>query len=92
MAKRPSLLETLQHDTPKSAEASSAPVTKLKTDSAKTEVVKSTVYFPKPVHEKLREIAFSQNCKVHDLVLEGLSHVLKEHGYAGVEELKQQKK
>lgn len=90
MAKRPNLLETLNNDNAKPAEAPAAPVTKLNTSAAKTEVVKSTVYFPKPVHEKLREIAFTQNCKVHDLVLEGLSHVLKEHGYAGVEELKQE--
>ncbi len=59
-----------------------------KTSPSKTTAVKSTVYFPPAVHQKLREIAFAKNCKLHDLVLEGISHVLEKNGFPTVDELK----
>lgn len=91
MSKRPSLLETLKQDQVKSAaQDNPTEITQLPVTKPQKEVVKSTVYFPKAVHQTLREIAFTQNCKVHDLVLQGLSHVLKEHGYPSVEELKKE--
>jgi len=51
-------------------------------------VVKSTIYLPSQAHRKLKEVAFARDCKVHDLIMEGISHVLKENGHPSVEELK----
>ena len=57
--------------------------------SKKADVVKSTIYLPPQVHRKLKEIAFAKDCKLHDLIMEGVSRVLVEHGHPTVDELKE---
>jgi len=41
---------------------------------------------PEPVHEALREAAFKERVKIHDIVLEGIGAALKRRGYLSVEE------
>lgn len=55
--------------------------------TAKATTVKSSLYLPPQVHRLLKEIALAKNCKVHDLFIEGINHVLAGKGYATVEEL-----
>jgi hypothetical protein len=45
------------------------------------DIVHSSVYLPEPVYEALREAAFEERCKIHDLVLEGIEAALKKRGY-----------
>lgn len=52
------------------------------------DVIKTSTYLPKEVYERLREIAFHERCKIHDLLIEGLDHVLTKRRHPTVEELK----
>lgn len=51
-------------------------------------VVHSSLYLPEAVHEALREVAFSERCKQHDLVLEGIELALRKRGYPPISGLK----
>jgi hypothetical protein len=55
-------------------------------------VVHSSLYLPEAVYEALRETAFRERCKIHDLVMQGIEMALKKRGYPSVEELKAGKK
>ncbi|MCB8835816.1 hypothetical protein [Aurantimonas sp. VKM B-3413] len=57
---------------------------------ADKEVIKTSTYLPRPVHDVLREIAFHERSKVHDLLMEGVEHVLKSRRHPSVAELKAQ--
>ena len=46
-------------------------------DGARPEIVHSSIYVPKPIYQKLREIAVREDCKVHDLIMEGIKTVLE---------------
>jgi hypothetical protein len=50
-------------------------------------VVHTSLYLPKAVHEALREIAFHERVKIHDLVLQGIDAVLKKRDYKSIEGL-----
>ena len=52
------------------------------------DVVHSSLYLPEPVYEALRETAFRERCKIHDIVMEGISLALRKRGYPPIEELK----
>lgn len=92
---RPSLLDSISADmttTPAATPAGQGAVVPMKpapAATAKPEVVKSTIYLPPQAHRKLKEIAFAKDCKVHDLIMAGISRVLQEHGYPTVDELKE---
>jgi hypothetical protein len=45
------------------------------------DIIHSSIYLPEAVYEALREIAFHERCKIHDLILEGTRAVLKKRGY-----------
>jgi hypothetical protein len=51
-------------------------------------IVHSSLYLPEAVHELLRETAYKERVKIHDLVIEGIDSVLKRRGYPGVTALK----
>ena len=51
-------------------------------------VVHTSIYIPRPVYHKLREIAFTQERKVHDIIMEGIDAALQKYGHPGVEALK----
>src|SRR5215207_10009836 len=66
------------------------PVTALAPASARRvrpDIVHSSIYVPKPAYRKLREIALVRECKVHDLILDGIDAVLREHGHPTTGEL-----
>ena len=48
--------------------------------------VKTSLYLPPKALKRLKEIALAQDCKVHDLVLQGLDHVLTSQGFPTVAE------
>ena len=56
------------------------------------DVVHSSLYLPEPVYEALREIAFKERRKIHDLVMEGIGLALRKRGYPPIDDLKAGKK
>ena len=60
---------------------SSAPGQPTKPDSRprRADIVHTSVYLPLAVHEGLREAAFRERCKIHDIVLEGIELALRKH-------------
>jgi hypothetical protein len=56
------------------------------------EVVHSSLYLPEAVHEALREAAFHERCKIHDIIMQGIDAALRKRGYPPVEDLKGGKK
>lgn len=54
----------------------------------KAEVVHSSLYLHPAVYEALREIAYKERVKIHDVVLQGIDAALRRRGYASVEALK----
>jgi hypothetical protein len=51
-------------------------------------IVHSSLYLPEAVYEALRETAFKERCKIHDLVLQGIDLALRKRGYPPVEQLR----
>ena len=52
------------------------------------DIVHSSLYLPKAVYEALREAAFKERRKIHDLVMQGIDLALKKRGYPSIDELK----
>jgi hypothetical protein len=46
-----------------------------------------TAYLPLAVHEQLRKLAFEENSKMHDYLVEGLDRVFADRGLPTVKEL-----
>lgn len=94
MTKRPSLIGglSLPGDPPAppvaGTEPAAEPAPKAKGRRARPEVVHTSVYLPREVHRRLREIAFARDCKVHDVIMEGIDAALQQHGHPSVESLK----
>jgi hypothetical protein len=55
------------------------------------DVVHTSVYLPREVHRRLREIAFTRDVKVHDVIMEGVDAALQKYGHPPVEQLKTKK-
>ena len=51
-------------------------------------MIHSSLYLPAPVYEALRQIAFDERAKIHDLVMQGIEAVLRKRGYPSVDDLK----
>ena len=100
MSKRPSLIggltlpgsESREPDAPTDAAAASpspsAPAPKAAGRRARPDVVHTSVYLPREVHRRLREIAFTRDVKVHDVIMEGIDAALQKHGHPPVSSLK----
>jgi hypothetical protein len=52
------------------------------------DIVHSSLYLPEAVYEALRETAFKERCKIHDLVLQGIDLALRKRGYPPMEQVK----
>jgi hypothetical protein len=98
-AKRPALLDlnTLLVKPPAPVEESLPPPAAVVPEipaSPKTaakpepENFRTSVYFSRAVHDKLREIAFEERKTITDLINEGLDHVLSSRNYATTAELR----
>ena len=46
-------------------------------------ILHTSLYLPEAVHEALREAAFRERCKIHDIVLEGIELALRKRGRRG---------
>jgi len=44
------------------------------------DVVHTSLYLPRPMYEALREAAFKERVKIHDIVLEGIGMALRRPG------------
>ena len=97
MTKRPSIIgglnlpgtearEAITDQPPASVPETSAP--KAAGRRARPEVVHTSVYLPREVHRRLREIAFTRDVKVHDVIMEGIDAALQKHGHPSVDALK----
>lgn len=91
MAKRPGLLDSIdmgkgQGSAPEATSIVKMPVQE-RAATPKNGNVKTSLYLPPQAHRKLKEIAFAKDCKVHDLVIEGINQVLAENGFPAVHEL-----
>ena len=51
-------------------------------------IVHSSLYLPEAVHEALREAAFHERCKIHDIIMQGIDLALRKRGYPPMEQLK----
>jgi len=51
-------------------------------------IVHSSLYLPEAVHEALRETAFEERRKIHDLILDGIEQALRKRGYPSISNLK----
>jgi hypothetical protein len=55
---------------------------------SRPDIVHSSLYLPGPVYEALRETAFEERCKIHDLVMQGIDFALRKRGYPPIDDLK----
>jgi hypothetical protein len=54
---------------------------------AAANALKTSIYLPKPVYRKLKEIALTTDRKPHDLFMEGIDMILAKYGYPSITEL-----
>jgi hypothetical protein len=45
------------------------------------DIVHTSLYLPAAVYEALREIAFHERLKIHDVVMQGIDAALRKRGY-----------
>lgn len=83
---RPSVFSALnlKADEPKQSMVEAKPTPEKKESG----IIKTSTYLPREVHDVLREIAFHERVKVHDLLMEGVEHILKTRRHPSVDELK----
>jgi hypothetical protein len=43
-------------------------------------IIHTSLYLPEAVYDGLREAAFRERCKIHDIVLEGIELALRKRG------------
>jgi hypothetical protein len=80
MAKRPSIISELElapAAAPQPVVAEPPKPTKPRPD-----VQHTSVYIPREAHERLREIAFTERKKIHDLLMEGIDAVIANRGHS----------
>lgn len=68
--------------------APAAPVQTPTTKPKGPDIVHTSLYVPRASYRKLQEIALTQDRKVHDVLMDGIDVVLKEHGHAPTERRK----
>jgi hypothetical protein len=66
----------------------SGPPTRSVGRQPRPDIVHSSLYLPEAVHEALREAAFKERCKIHDIIMQGIDAALRKRGYPPVEDLK----
>jgi len=48
----------------------------------------TSVYLPEATYEALRQVAFDERRKIHDLLMEGIELALKKRGYPALADIK----
>lgn len=87
MVERKSLLDNFKSDEVVDNKPSAEVVPIAPKAKPKAKTVQNTIYLPPQAHRQLKEIAFAMDCKVHDLFIQGIDHVLNSKGYKSVAEL-----
>jgi len=59
-----------------------------RTQAERQSIVHSSLYLPEPVYEALREVAFHERCKIHDVIMQGIEAALRKRGYPSIDDLK----
>lgn len=77
--KRPSMIDAMMSPKTSAEETSVAPVAPVK---PKPDVQHTSVYIPRQAFERLREIAFNERVKMHDLIMEGLDLIIQKRGHS----------
>jgi hypothetical protein len=85
---RPSMISDLLLSPESAPPVAEAPLAPASARRVRPDIVHSSIYVPKPAYRKLREIALVRECKVHDLILDGIDAVLREHGHPTTAEFK----
>ena len=85
-AKRASFLDKLEKELPEPSKAAfasapAAPEARAATSLTRSDIHKTTIYIPDAVHDRLREIAYTERRKVHDLLMEGIDRVMENRGH-----------
>ncbi len=79
MAKRPSIIDAVMAPpavaTPPLSEPPPAPA------KSRPDVQHTSVYIPRAAYERLREIAFAERVKTHDLLMEGVDLTIARRGH-----------
>lgn len=93
MSKRPSLIADLKLSSEPESPSHAAPQPDVPEPVAtgrkpRPDIVHTSVYLPKAVYQRLREIAFTTDQKIHDVVMEGIDAALRKYGHPPVEELR----
>jgi hypothetical protein len=53
-----------------------------------SDIKHTSVYLQEAAYEALRQVAFDERCKIHDLLMEGVELALKKRGYPAVGDMK----
>jgi hypothetical protein len=77
MSKRPSVVGDLSLD----ADDPTTEMTEVPKAKPRPDVQHTSVYIPLRVYDRLREIAFHERVKIHDLIMHGLDLVMAEKGH-----------
>jgi hypothetical protein len=51
-------------------------------------ITHTSVYLPEAAYEALRQVAFDERRKIHDLLIEGVELTLKKRGYPALADMK----
>ena len=87
MTKRPSIIAGMDLMPPASAQAgkgveiAASQPAPAKPRPRRSDVQHTSVYIPRAAYERLREIAFAERCKIHDLLMQGIDLVIAERGH-----------
>jgi hypothetical protein len=54
----------------------------------RSDIKHTSVYLPETAYEALRQVAFDERRKIHDLFMEGVELALKKRGYPPIAEMK----
>jgi hypothetical protein len=55
---------------------------------SRPDIKHTSVYLPEVAYEALRQVAFDERRKIHDLLIEGVELALKKRGYPALAEMK----
>ena len=76
--KRPSMIDAMMTPEP---EAQAMPLSRPTLSKPKADVQHTSVYIPRAAYERLREVAFAERVKMHDLIMQGLDLVIEKRGH-----------
>jgi hypothetical protein len=81
MIKRPSLIDSLPVSAQAPEPTAEPPATPALPPKPKRDVQHTSIYIPRGSFERLREVAFHERKKVHDLIMEGVDRVIENRGH-----------